>query len=215
MAFGPELLVAVFVLVRYLLDGGPAQDGVVADKGGDVAVGDGVPDGRVDKVGEEGDAVLEVGVDYLHDSRRELHDADLGGLFHFGDGIQQTVGGHAGVGVDEEDVIAHADVAIGPGAAVFLEDVLQSSFVGLGFVVLGPVGVSGGLGELFFHLARDHEGIVHVGGLLELAASCEPVLAVAWTCNPPYAVVGIELNAGFPVLLGDQLETVVVDEHVG
>lgn len=69
VGFGPEFLVAVFVDVGDLLDGGPAEDGVVADEGGDVAVGDGVFDGGVDQVGEEGDAVFKVGVDDLHDAR--------------------------------------------------------------------------------------------------------------------------------------------------
>jgi hypothetical protein len=54
--FRPELLVAIFVKVGDLLNGGPAEDGVVADKGGDVAVGDGIGDGGVDEVGEERDA---------------------------------------------------------------------------------------------------------------------------------------------------------------
>jgi len=56
--FGPKLLVAVLVEVADLLNGGPAKDGVVTDERGDVAVADGVLDGRVDEVGEEGDAAV-------------------------------------------------------------------------------------------------------------------------------------------------------------
>jgi hypothetical protein len=56
--FRPEFFIAVFVKVGDLLNGRPAEDGVVADEGGDVAVGDGVGDGGVDEVGEESDAGL-------------------------------------------------------------------------------------------------------------------------------------------------------------
>lgn len=55
---GPEFLVAVFVGVGYLLQGGPAEDGVVADEGADVTAGDGVADRGVDEVCEEGDSGL-------------------------------------------------------------------------------------------------------------------------------------------------------------
>jgi hypothetical protein len=57
VGFGPELFVAVFVIEGDLLDGGPAEDGVVTDEWSDVTVGDGVPDSRVDEVGEEGDTI--------------------------------------------------------------------------------------------------------------------------------------------------------------
>lgn len=53
VVLGPELLVSVLIEVANLLDGGPAEDGVVTDEGGDVTVADGVLDGRVDQVGEE------------------------------------------------------------------------------------------------------------------------------------------------------------------
>jgi hypothetical protein len=55
VGLGPELLVAVLVKVRDLLNGRPAEDGVVADKGRNIAVGNGVADGGVDEVGEECD----------------------------------------------------------------------------------------------------------------------------------------------------------------
>ena len=40
----------------------------MADEGCNVAVGDCVPNGRVDQVGEESNAVLKVGIDDLHDT---------------------------------------------------------------------------------------------------------------------------------------------------
>ena len=74
MRFRPELFVSVLVDVRNLLNGTPTENGVVADERCDVAVRDGVLDSRVDEVCEEGDAVLKVSVDNLHDARRKLHD---------------------------------------------------------------------------------------------------------------------------------------------
>lgn len=100
VGFGPELLVAVFVFVGDLLDRAPAEDGVVADEGGHVAVGDRVADGRVDEVREEGDAVFEVRVDNLHDARRELHDAYVRGLLHLRHGVQKTIRGYTGIRID-------------------------------------------------------------------------------------------------------------------
>lgn len=40
----------------------------MADEWGDVAVGDGVFDGGVDEVREEGDAVFEIGMHNLHNA---------------------------------------------------------------------------------------------------------------------------------------------------
>jgi hypothetical protein len=42
MGLGPELFVAIFVKVGDLLDGGPAEYGVVADERCYIAIGDGV-----------------------------------------------------------------------------------------------------------------------------------------------------------------------------
>jgi len=55
VGFGPEFLVAVFIEVGDLLDGGPAQNGVVTYKGCYIAVGNGVADSCVDEIGEESD----------------------------------------------------------------------------------------------------------------------------------------------------------------
>ena len=50
------------------MDGFPADEGVVADEGGAVAVSDGELDGGVDQVGEVADSVLEGVVDDLEDA---------------------------------------------------------------------------------------------------------------------------------------------------
>ena len=42
VALRPKLVIAVLILVRNLLNGRPAKNGVVADKGSNIAVGDGV-----------------------------------------------------------------------------------------------------------------------------------------------------------------------------
>lgn len=54
VGLGPEFLVAIFVEEGDLLDSGPAENSIVADEGGDVAVGHCVLDSRVDQVREEG-----------------------------------------------------------------------------------------------------------------------------------------------------------------
>ena len=46
----------------------------MADEGGDVAVGDGVGDGGVDEVGEEGDAHFEEAIGDVFDAGGELQD---------------------------------------------------------------------------------------------------------------------------------------------
>ena len=162
VGFGPELVVAVLILVGDLLDSSPTKDSVMADERRDVAVGDGVADSSIDKVGEEGDAVLEIGVDDLHDAGGELHDAHVGGELHLGGGIEDAVGGDTGVGVNQNDVVAHPDVAIGPGDAALVDDFLEAALVGYGFVVLGPVLGALDRKELFLHIAGDHEAEVHV-----------------------------------------------------
>jgi hypothetical protein len=54
--FGPKLLVAVFVEVGDLLDGGPSENCIVADKGCYVAVGNCIANSSVNEVGEKSDA---------------------------------------------------------------------------------------------------------------------------------------------------------------
>jgi len=66
MRFRPEFLIPVLVDVRNLLDRTPAENGVMANEGGDIAICNGVFDRRIDQVCEEGDAVFKVGVNNLH-----------------------------------------------------------------------------------------------------------------------------------------------------
>jgi hypothetical protein len=54
MGFGPEFLISIFIEIGDLLDSSPAENGVVADKGSDIAVGNGVLYGSVNEVCEEG-----------------------------------------------------------------------------------------------------------------------------------------------------------------
>jgi hypothetical protein len=56
VGFRPKLFIAIFIEVGDLLDGRPAKNGVVADKWGDIAVGDSEADSSVDEISEEGDS---------------------------------------------------------------------------------------------------------------------------------------------------------------
>ena len=70
--FCPKLLLAVVIYPRNLLDGFPAQNGVVADERGYVTIRYCVADSAIEKVREEGNAILEVCIRYLHDGGGEL-----------------------------------------------------------------------------------------------------------------------------------------------
>jgi len=212
---GPELLVTVLIEVRNLLDGSPAKDGVVTDEGGNVTVGDSVTNSSVDEVGEEGDTVLEVGVDDLHDTGAELHDTNFGALLHLGGSVEKTVGRNTGVGVDEKDVVANTDVTISPGTTVLLEDFTEAALVSLSLVGLSPVVTTRDGEELLLDIAGNHQTEVHVGSLLELSTTDEAIETVLGTGSPTNAVVGVELDSGLTLLLVEKLKTVIVDEDVG
>ena len=197
------------------LDGGPAEEGVVADEGRDVAVGDGVADRGVDEVGEEGDAVFEVGVHHLHDSGGELEDPDPGAALHFRGGVQEAVGRHAGVAVYDEDVVAYSNVAVGPGARVGHKDFFEACIVGQIFVILGPCGSVGDDREFVLDCTGEREAVVHVGGLFEFAAAEEAFGIVFRARSPADGVVGVKVYPGLSFFFRDDLETVVVYEHVG
>lgn len=83
----------------------------MADEGSDVTTGNGPFDGRVDKVGEEGYAAFKKGVGDVHNTGGELDDGYLGVLLHFADGVDEAIAGDTGVRIDDEDVVANADVA--------------------------------------------------------------------------------------------------------
>ena len=60
MRVAPVLGLAVCALEGALLHVGPAQEGVVAHQGRDVAPGDGQHDGVVDSLSKEGHGVLKI-----------------------------------------------------------------------------------------------------------------------------------------------------------
>lgn len=72
----------------------------MSNEWGNISVGDSVTNGRVDQVREESDTVLEISVDNLHDTGRELHDTDFRGLLHLGASIQETIRRDTGVGIN-------------------------------------------------------------------------------------------------------------------
>jgi len=214
VGFGPELVVAVFILVRDLLDSLPAKNSVVTDERSDVTVGDSETNGRVNQVGEVGDTVFEESPDDLHDTGRELHDTDLGRLLHLGDGIQETILWNTGVGVDENDVVADTDITISPGTTMLVEDFLETATIGFGFIVLVPFGVAVDNLELLLDVARNHHTKVHVGGLLELSLTDEALGTVLGSGSPTDTVVSVKVDSFVALFLVNQLKTVVVEEHV-
>lgn len=62
----------------------------MADEWGHVAVGDNLPDGRVDQVREKGDAVLRKFLNNLHDTGGELQDRNLGAPLHLRDRARRS-----------------------------------------------------------------------------------------------------------------------------
>ena len=170
---------------------------------------------RVDQVGEEGDAVLKVRVHDLHDARRELQDADVGRLLHLGHGVEEAICWYTSVGIDEQDIIANSDIAVGPCTTVLLECLLQRLLIRLSLIMLAPLGGAVDGLQLLLDNAGNIEGVVHIRRLLELALALEAILAMLGTSHPANAVVGIKLNTRLTICLGNELQTVIVDEHVG
>jgi len=72
----PELLVSVFVFVGDLLESGPAEDGVVANKGTDVPTCYSEADSGVDQVCKEGNSILSSVSPHVH---RETQPSKEGG----------------------------------------------------------------------------------------------------------------------------------------
>lgn len=110
----------------------------------------------------------------LHDARAELHDANFRGLFHLTCGINETVCWYTGIGVDDQDVVANADVSVCPRTSMFLEDFTETAFVFQCFVVLGPVGVALNFGELGLDVTGKHQSKIHVTAKLVSRFSCHP-----------------------------------------
>ena len=103
---GPEHVLAVFH-GGDVLQGGPAEDCVVTDKGCDVSIGDAVVDSSVDEIREEGNAVFEVVVRHLHHSGGKLKDGYFWRLFHLTDSVEQTVFGYLSIGVNCVSKVSH------------------------------------------------------------------------------------------------------------
>ena len=218
----PELLGLAGLLDGDGLQRRPAQDGVVADEGGHVARGHGVGDGRVDEVGEEGDAHLEEALRHVDHARRVLDDGHLRALLHLADGVEEAVLGHARVRVDDQDVVADADVALGPGAALVLGDDLGQRHVVRGrLLLLVPAAAAVDDAQLLLDARANAQAVVHVGRLLELAAADERHLAllrprvVLGPRDPADVVLLVELAARLLLLGRHELHAVLVDEDVG
>lgn len=96
LGFGLELLIAVFVRVTDLLDSTPSEDSIVTNEWSYVSIGNCVFDSRVNHIRKERDAGLKERIDDLHDTVRELHDTDVGRLFHFQGCIEETIDRNSG-----------------------------------------------------------------------------------------------------------------------
>jgi hypothetical protein len=169
-------------------------------------------------------------VDDLHNTGRELHDTDFGRLFHLTTGIKKTVGRYTGIRVDydavsnapssmigshtQNDVVADTDVTISPSAAVLFKDFLKATLILSSLMILVPVLVTLHLSELGFNVVRQHKTEVHVGSFLKLALTDEALRAVLGAGSPANTVVGVEFDTRLTFLFVDDLDTVVVDEHV-
>ena len=106
--------------------------------------------------------VLEEVANDLHDTRAELHNTDFRRLLHLANAVQETVLGHTGVRVDEQDVVTNTDVAISPGARVVLENFTQAALVLDGLVGLSPAIVTVDLEQLLLDTVGKVETVVHV-----------------------------------------------------
>ena len=104
-----------------------------------IAVGHRVRYLRVDQVRKPGNAAFEESVGDVHDTGLVLKNGDLWSLFHLADGIKQAIGWHPSVRVDDEDIVAHTDVPIGPSEPLILRDhVRHGILICGGFVFLRP-----------------------------------------------------------------------------
>lgn len=85
---------------------------------------------------EEGDTLFKEAGRHVHDTGFELDDGDRWVLLHLTDGVEEAVSRHTRVRVDDQDVIAHANVALGPSATLVLRDDGLQAFVIRGLLVL-------------------------------------------------------------------------------
>lgn len=238
VALGPEEIRSIGTLAGNALDCLPAEECIVTDEGSGLSGSDSKANGRVNLVREESDAVLEVVSDDLHDARRVLDDGDFGGQEHFSGTVKKAVNGlrklvcgthrgvcstyNTGIGVDNQNVFSHADVAISPGLSIVIQNLIKSSLVKLillRFRDITSVSVTfadfNHFSQDILGLVRDVEGEVHVRGFLELSATDESINTVLWTCDPANVVIGIEISPGLSLIFWKKLKTIVVDEDAG
>ena len=194
MRFGPKLCAAVF-LEGDALDCAPAKKGVVTDERGDITRADGVANGRVNEVGEVSDAALEHIVGHSHDPRRVLDNGYFWTLHKLKSAAEEAVFGYAGIGVDDEDELADANISSRPSSTAVLRLNLDAStLVDVVFVLERDfLWCTTELFRLGFHLCqppvfdttRKVECVIHVGSLLELSLAEEVVWAwfgdLLWT----------------------------------
>lgn len=191
----------------------------MTNEGSGLSGSDGEANGRVNLVREECDTVLEVIADDLHNACRVLDDGDFWGKEHLSGTVKKAVDGNTGVGIDNQNVLSHADVSIGPRLSIVIQNLVKSSLVKLILLRFGDItSVCVALAD-FNHfsedilgLVGDVEGEVHVGSLLELSATDESINTVLWTRDPANVVIGIEISAGLGLILWKELKTIVVDK---
>jgi hypothetical protein len=63
-------------------------------------------------------------------------------------------------------------------------------------------------------MIRQHEPVIHVTGLLKLALPYEPIFAMLRPRCPANAVISIEFDTSLSFICRDQLQAVIVDEHI-
>ena len=128
----------------------------MTDERSNIAIRDAITNSRVDQVGEEGNAHLEVVVCDVHDTRRELQDGNLWGDLKFADSVKKTIDRYSSIRVNcnmlvissvplevmltDQDVVTDTDVSIGPSnTASLINCLLQSPGGSLSFVGRVPV----------------------------------------------------------------------------
>ena len=68
-------------------------------------------------------------------------------------------------------IVPDADIPIGPCTTILFEDLIQCLLISCSFIRLRPHRRPIDQCQLLLNLAGDHESEVHIGGLLELAAT--------------------------------------------
>jgi hypothetical protein len=134
----------------------------------------------------------------------------------------------------EKNVVADADVTVGPSATVFFEDFVQTTLILSCFVILGPLFSALNFSELFLNIIGQHQPEVHVGCLFEFSlafVSLDANLRSLVVCLSAYlayksframlrascpanTMIGVEFYPGLSLFLVDDLEAIVIYKHV-